>query len=312
VTVFFPGSPRGMKLRYQVDRLERLPALDGLARAVEAFWSRTLPAGKARDVLHGTSLGHPLHPALTDVAIGCWTSAVALDLLGGEETRKASRTLIGIGVLSAAPTAASGAADWLALGEADRPRRVGAVHAVANGTATALYAASWLSRRRGHHTRGVALSTAATALASAGGYLGGHLAFRNAVGADRNADHDGVEDWTDVGNLRDLPMRQPVRRRVGNEDLLVYRIGSTVRVLAAACSHLGGPLEEGTVTDECVTCPWHGSTFALTDGAVVSGPATHPQPAYDVRVVGRTVQVRLRRDPAEEQHEAEVAPQTVT
>lgn len=290
-----------MKLRYQVDRLERLPALDGPARAVAAFWSRALPRGKARDVLHGTWLGHPLHPTLTDVAIGCWTSAAALDLAGGEEARPASRTLIGIGVLAAVPTAASGAADWLALGEAARPKRLGAVHAVANGTATALYAASWLTRRGGRHGRGVALSTAATALVGAGGYLGGHLAFRNAVGADRNADHDGVEDWTDVGNLRDLPMREAVRRTVGGEDLLVYRIGSTVRAVAATCSHLGGPLEQGRVEDECVTCPWHGSTFALTDGAVVSGPATHPQPAYDVRVVGRTVQVRLRR-PSPERH----------
>jgi len=312
VTFFWAGSPRDMKLRYQADRLERLPALDGLARAVEGFWSRALPTGKARDVLHGTWLGHPLHPMLTDVAIGCWTSAAALDLVGGEETRRASQRLIAAGVLAAGPTAASGAADWLALGEATKPKRLGAVHAVANGTATVLYAASWLSRRHGHHRRGVALSTAATALAGAGGYLGGHLAFRNAVGADRNADHAGVEDWTDVGNLRDLPMRRPVRRTVGGEDLLVYRIGSTVRVLAATCSHLGGPLEQGSVEDECVTCPWHGSTFALTDGAVVSGPATHPQPAYDVRVVGRTVQVRLRRDPAEQETNAEVAPQTVT
>lgn len=309
---FRSGQSGRMKLRYQADRLERLPALDGLARAVEGFWSRALPAGKARDALHGTWLGHPLHPALTDVAIGCWTSAAALDLVGGEETRAASRRLIGLGVLSAAPTAASGAADWLALGEAARPKRLGAVHAVANGTATVLYAASWLARRNGHHKRGVALSTAATALAGAGGYLGGHLAFRNAVGVDRNAGHDGVEDWTEIGNLRDLPMRQPVRRTVGGEDLLVYRIGSTVRVLAATCSHLGGPLEQGSVEDECVTCPWHGSTFALTDGSVVSGPATHPQPAYDVRVVGRTVQVRLRRGPAENDAEAEVAPQTVT
>ena len=309
---FRAGQPGRMKLRYQVDRLERLPALDGLVRAVESVWSRVLPEGRTRDALHGTWLGHPLHPMLTDVAIGCWTSAAALDLLGGDGTKTASRRLIATGVLAAVPTAASGAADWLALGTAERPKRVGAVHAVANGTATALYAASWLARRHGHHKRGVALSTVATTLASAGGYLGGHLAFRHAVGVDRNPDHDGVADWTEVGRLRDLPKREPVRRTVGGADLVLYRIGSTVRALGATCSHLGGPLDQGGVTDECVTCPWHGSTFDLTDGSVGSGPATHPQPAYDVRVVGRTVQVRLRRDPAAGAVEAEAVTETVT
>jgi len=283
-----------MRLRYLVDRLERLPALDGVARMVETAWDRLLPRGRGRDALHGTWLGHPLHPALTDVAIGCWWSSAALDLVGGEGGRNASRRLVGLGVLSALPTAASGAADYVALGEFEKAKRVGAVHAIANGAATALYAASWLARRSGNHRRGVALGAIATATVSAGGYLGGHLAYRNAAGVDRTADENGVEDWTDVGNLHQLPMREPVRRTVGGVDVVVFRIGSTVRVLSATCAHLGGPLDEGTVTDECITCPWHGSTFDLRDGAVVHGPSTHPQPAYDVRVVGRTVQVRLQ------------------
>lgn len=289
-----------MKLRYQADRLERLPALDGLATAVEAFWSRVLPDGKPRDLLHGTWLGHPLHPLLTDVAIGCWLSAGVLDAVGGEQARGASRRLVGAGVLSAIPTAASGASDWLALGDFERPKRVGAVHAVANGAATALYAASWLARRRGSHRNGVALAAAAGALAGAGGYLGGHLAFRNAVGVDRTADENGAAGWTDVGGLRDLPMRQPVRRTVAGVDLVLYRIGSTVRALSATCAHLGGPLDQGGVEDECVTCPWHGSTYDLRDGSVVRGPSTHPQPAYETRVVGRTVQVRLQQPAARE------------
>jgi nitrite reductase/ring-hydroxylating ferredoxin subunit len=289
-----------MRLRYQVDRLERAEALDGLVKVLETWWGIVLPRGRARDVLHGTWLGHPLHPLLTDVAIGCWSSAGALDLAGGERGRKAAQTLTGLGVLSAVPTVLSGAVDWLAIGEAAKPKRVGAVHAVANVGATALYAASWLARRNGAHGRGKALAAAATAAATAGGYLGGHLVFRNAIGASRNADENGVTDWTDVGLLRDLPMREPVRRTVGGTDLVLYRNGSTVRALSATCSHLGGPLDEGRVEDECVTCPWHGSTFRLTDGAVTRGPATAPQPAYEVRVVGRTVQVRLELVPARE------------
>ncbi|HEU0129948.1 MAG TPA: Rieske (2Fe-2S) protein [Mycobacteriales bacterium] len=301
-----------MRLRYQIDRLERLPALDPLVRTLAGVWDTVLPKGRARDALHGTWLGHPLHPALTDLPIGFWTSAWLLDLAGGEGTRTAAQHLTGLGVLSALPTAAAGAADWVALGEAERPRRVGAVHAVANGAATALYAASWLYRRRGSHRTGVAFGMAGAAAATAGGMLGGHLAYRNAVGVDRTADERGVTEWTDVGPLRELPQREPVRRTVGGVDLLLYRHGSTVRAISATCSHFGGPLDEGRVDDECVTCPWHGSTFRLTDGSVVSGPATAPQPAYETRVVGRTLQVRLEPEPARERGSDDTTTATVT
>lgn len=301
-----------MRLRYQIDRLERSPKVDPLVGILEAWWGRVLPKGRAKDALHGTWLGHPLHPALTDVPIGAWTSALLLDVTGGERAQRASRTLVGAGVLAAVPTVLSGATDWIALGTFERPKRVGAVHAVANVAATTLYAASWLARREGRHGRGRALGYAGAALAGAGGYLGGHLAYRNAVGADHTAGESGVTDWTDIGLLRDLPMREPVRRRVGDADVLLFRIGSTVRAVAATCSHMGGPLEQGSVHDDCVTCPWHGSTFRLTDGSVVTGPATHPQPSYDVRIVGRTVQLRLARDPARERVTGATEPETVT
>jgi nitrite reductase/ring-hydroxylating ferredoxin subunit/uncharacterized membrane protein len=289
-----------MKLRYQIDRIERSERLDGLVATVATVWDKVLPKGRGRDLLHGTWLGHPLHPALTDVPIGAWASALALDVAGGRETAKAAERLVGLGVLAALPTAASGAADYVALGDAPRPKRVGAVHALANGTALTLYAASWLARRKGAHAKGVALGLAGAGALGVGGMLGGHLAYRNAVGVDRTADEQGVTEWTDIGPLRDLPMREPVRRTVGGVDLVLFRNGSTVRALSATCSHLGGPLDQGRVEDECVTCPWHGSTFDLTDGSVLRGPATAPQPAYETRVVGRTVQVRLEREPARE------------
>jgi nitrite reductase/ring-hydroxylating ferredoxin subunit/uncharacterized membrane protein len=288
-----------MRLRYQIDRLERSAALDPAARALAALWDTVLPAGRVRDALHGVWLGHPLHPALTDLPIGFWTSAMLADATG-ERGRQAAQTLVGAGVLAALPTIASGASDWVAVGAFDKPKRVGVVHALANGTATMLYAASWLRRRSGRHRQGQWLALAGATAATVGGTLGGHLAYRNAVGVDHTAGEQGVTEWTDAGGLRDLPMRVPVRRRVGDDDVLLYRLGSTVRAVSATCSHLGGPLDEGTVDGECVTCLWHGSTFRLDDGSVVHGPATSPQPAYDVRVVGRRVQVRLEAEPARE------------
>lgn len=285
-------------MRYLVDRLEGVRALDPIARAMAAVWDRVLP--KNRDLLHGTWLGHPLHPALTDLPIGFWTGACLLDVFGDEGSRTAAERLVGAGVLSALPTIATGAADWVAVGAFDRPKRVGTVHALANATATMLYAASWVARRRGRHGDGVRLGLAGAVMATAGGLLGGHLAYRNALGVDHTAGEPDLDEWTNVGPLRDVPMRVPVRRSVGGADVLLFRHGSTVRAIAATCSHLGGPLDEGEVNEDCVTCPWHGSAFRMTDGAVVRGPATAPQPAYETRVVGRTLQIRLGRGATDE------------
>jgi nitrite reductase/ring-hydroxylating ferredoxin subunit len=77
------------------------------------------------------------------------------------------------------------------------------------------------------------------------------------------------------------------------------RRGKAIDVLADKCSHLSGPLHEGRVHevdgDACLTCPWHGSTFRLADGAVVRGPATVSQPSYETRVQDGWIQVRARR-----------------
>jgi uncharacterized membrane protein len=154
-------------------RLGELEALDvGVERLRQL--SDAVPT-EIRPTLAGEWLGHPLHPMLTDLAIGFWTSAWALDLIGGRRGARAATVLVGLGVASALPTAASGLVDWR---EMDRPKqRVGVVHAVANVTATALYAASFVQRCRGRRARGIATGMVAAGVATVGGYLGGHLAF---------------------------------------------------------------------------------------------------------------------------------------
>ena len=234
-------------------------------------------------------LGHPLHPALILVPLGSWISASVLDLLPGVPgTERSARTLVGLGVLSAAPTVASGAADWSRLHP--EQQRVGLLHAAANATTIVLNGASWLDRRRGRDGRGRALSLAALTVGSAGAYLGGHLSFREAAGASHaeTAAHLLPEQFTPLCRMSDLPDGRPVRLTLADAPLFVLRRGTEVIVLADQCSHLGGPLHEGEVSrqdgEPCVTCPWHGSVFRLGDGSVVHGPATARQPALDVRV----------------------------
>jgi nitrite reductase/ring-hydroxylating ferredoxin subunit len=97
--------------------------------------------------------------------------------------------------------------------------------------------------------------------------------------------------------LAELAPGQPVKARLGDVPVFVFRSGDHVSVLANKCSHMSAPLSDGELTgdgqDRCVTCPWHGSVFRLRDGVVVHGPATADQPAFQTRIQAGIVQVCL-------------------
>jgi nitrite reductase/ring-hydroxylating ferredoxin subunit/uncharacterized membrane protein len=301
-----------MQLRYQIDRLHLAEGLDPAAEKLANLAEAVLPERRStRDLLHGTWLGHPLHPALTDVPIGFWTSAFLLDVLGGERAAKSAEQMVAAGLLSAVPTALAGLADWQSLGQSKEPKRVGVVHAMVNGLGMLLYAMSWVARRRGQRRPGVLLGSAGGAVVTFGGYLGGHLAYRQAVGVDHQATEPKAGGWTDIGRLDELPENRLQHAHAGSAHLVVYRQGDHVAALAAHCAHLAGPLHEGELVEAdgqaCVVCPWHGSTFAVKDGSVVHGPATAPQPSYEVRVRDGRVEVKARPLPKSSNGQISVA-----
>ncbi|WP_246053310.1 Rieske 2Fe-2S domain-containing protein [Actinocorallia herbida] len=277
------------------ERLELDSRADLRIREITAVVKRVLPRGAVRNTLHGVPLGHPAHAPLTDLPIGAYSSAVLLDFLPG--TQRASKALIFAGLAASAPTAVTGWADWSALHR--EQQRVGLAHAATQGAASVLFGASLLARVRGRTATGKILSLAGLGTLAAGAYLGGHLAFRMAAGANHapSAAHLVPLGWHDLCALDELPDGWPVHRALGYIDLFVLRQGDRVHVLADACAHLAGPLHQGRITavdgQTCVMCPWHGSVFRVTDGSVVDGPATARQTAFDTRVEedGR-VQVR--------------------
>jgi nitrite reductase/ring-hydroxylating ferredoxin subunit/uncharacterized membrane protein len=271
---------------------------DTLTISVRERVQRALPGGPVKDVLSGTWLGHALHPMLTDLPIGFWTAGCLLDVCGGRRGRDAARTLIGIGVLSAVPTALSGAADW--SDTTGRASRLGLGHAVANATATGCFAASWWSRRRGHHTRGVALGALGAVAATVGGWMGGHLVGRYGLGVDQTTFQDTPDGWTTVASLGALD-GGPVRVRAGEAPLVLLRRQDTtareVVCLGATCPHRGAPMEGGEVIGDTIVCPWHGSRFRIADGSVAQGPALAPLPRYECRVTDDVVAVGRRLGP---------------
>lgn len=281
-----------MDLRNLGERLEATSGLDRLARPAHRAVTTVLPRGPVKDTLHGVRLGHPLHPLLTILPIGFWTSAFVLDLVGGRRARPAADILVGLGVISALPTAAAGLADWSELNEPER--RTGVVHAVANVAATALYGLSSLARRRGHRTRGVILGMAGATAATAGGFLGGHLTFRRGAGVNQAASAPPATEWTEIHADGTLNHEKPTLAHLDGEALAAIAADDGPSALYGRCSHLGGPLHEGDLVDGCMRCPWHGSMFRTDDGTVVRGPVTAPQPAYELRVGGGRIDARRR------------------
>jgi nitrite reductase/ring-hydroxylating ferredoxin subunit/uncharacterized membrane protein len=277
-------------------RLERADGLDPVVERVAAAVNKLLPPGAVKDTLHGRWLAHPLHPLLIAVPIGFWSGTSLLDLVPGDAgTRRAAQRLVGAGVLAAVPTAASGLADWSALGAFHRPKRVGLVHALTNTVTAAVYGASWLARRRGNHDRGRLLALAGAAGLMVGGYLGGHLAYSQAVGVNRNADQQKKpRQWQDAAAAADVVEGRPHRAEVASIPVVLIRRNGEVHAMTATCSHYGGPLDEGRIADDCIICPWHGSHFRLTDGKVARGPATAPQTAFEVRTVGDRIELKVR------------------
>ena len=282
------------------DWLEKAEGLDRVVGPVQQLVQK-IPPGTVKDALHGVQLGHPLHPLLVQVPVGAWMSAGFLDALGDEGERQA-RQLIGLGLLAAVPAAVAGSADWAEQHE--QQMRTGVVHAAANTTAVTLYLGSLLARGRGRTGLGRALGYAGLAAVSVGGLLGGDISYRLAGGANHAEEtpHLVPTGWQDLMPLAELTQGEPVKAMLGDVPLFVLRDDDQVHVLANKCSHMSGPLSDGELsageltggkTDRCVTCPWHGSVFRVRDGAVVHGPATAYQPAFETRVQAGIVQVCL-------------------
>jgi nitrite reductase/ring-hydroxylating ferredoxin subunit/uncharacterized membrane protein len=268
-------------------RLIDNPAIDKLAEplgnGVRNLYEAAGPIGQqAKNALHGVWLGHPLHPVITDVPIGAWTTALALDAAAQDDPgmRRAATFAIGIGLVGALGAAVSGLTDWSETG--GRSRRTGLVHGLLNVAATTLFAAAFARRRSDPHDDGRTFAWTGYAIAVGSAYLGGDLVYGQRIGVT-HADVELPEDFTPVLESAALADNTMTRGRAPDADVLVVRQHGRVCALVHSCSHLGGPLSEGTLKDGSVVCPWHGSEFALDDGTVLNGPATHTQPCLAAR-----------------------------
>jgi nitrite reductase/ring-hydroxylating ferredoxin subunit len=288
-----------MSLLAFLDRLADVPTFDKAIEPARRVVNAALRPQAVKDALHGTWLGHSLHPVLVQVPVGSWLSAGLLDAV--PRLRPAATVLIGTGVAAAVPASLAGAADWSE--QEVGIRRLGALHAVANSAALSLYVGSLVARGRGHGALGRVLSYTGLGLATGSAAVGGHMSYAQSSGASHSATAARAltSDWIDLGPLDDLPEGRPALRTGKGGSvavpLAVVRRGAKVDVFLGACAHLSGPLYEGAVEEvhgrQCLVCPWHGSAFDLDSGSPRRGPAANPQVKLEVRMEAGRVMARL-------------------
>jgi len=270
------------------------PAEEGLQNALHKAF-QVKGGQQAKNFLHGTWIGHPLHVILTDIPIGAWTAAIAFDALDAMGTRRqyrvAADAAVSLGLIGAVGAAATGLTDWQDI---DPPaRRVGFVHGLLNVASVVLFGSSLVARRAGARTKGRSLAALGYTVSMVAAWLGGDLVYEQKIGVDHTAPEKLPEDFTPVLSESHLEDGKPVRAEQNGTPILLVRRGSQIYALAETCSHLGGPLSEGKLDGDVIQCPWHGSRFSIRDGHVVDGPAVHPQPCLETRV--RNGQVEVRR-----------------
>jgi nitrite reductase/ring-hydroxylating ferredoxin subunit/uncharacterized membrane protein len=280
-----------------VSAIAETKALDSIARSLQVQLTRLSgsPAGRrVKDALNGTWLGHPLHPALTDIPIGAWTTAAVFDVVtatGAADLDTAAEAALAVGIAGAVGAAATGLADWSDTRGAQRP--IGLAHAGLNVAALLLESGSLVARRRGAPGAKL-LSVLGLGTTLAAAYLGGDLVFRRGTQVDRNAWTRGGRSFAPVMAEADLAPEQPTRAQAGGSALVVIRHAGTIFALDDVCGHAGCPLSNGRLTDDAIECACHGSTYRLRDGAVLHGPAPFPQTTYDVRTRDGQIEVRRR------------------
>ena len=208
---------------------------------------------------------------------------------GRNESAYAADTCVTVGIGGAAAAALTGLADW--SDTYGRPARVGVVHATSNTIALGLYVASLALRKRKRPLATV-LSFAGYAMATIGAGLGGHLVFGEMQGVNHAHAEELPTEWIRLLPLEELMDGKPHRAKLRDRDIVLVRHEETTYALLDSCSHLGGPLSKGSVDDCSITCPWHGSRFALDDGHVLDGPATLSQPTFETRINEGYVEVR--------------------
>lgn len=255
------------------------------------------PGKLLQDLLNGSILGHTTHGLLTDAVVGAVSALLLLDLwsilFGPGDLETASRFVLAFAVLSGWSAVLAGLTDHKDTAPGDE-RNIATLHGLINILAMLLYTVAFFVRLAGGIGTARGLSIIGFILLASGAFIGGHLVYKYGYMVNFNAFSRGkrAKDFTPVIGAELVAEGAPVKAMLGTTSLVVVRRGDVVYALKSTCSHAGGPLDEGTLQGDSIICPWHGSTFRLSDGAVRHGPAQTRQVAYRARIENGQIEVQ--------------------
>jgi nitrite reductase/ring-hydroxylating ferredoxin subunit/uncharacterized membrane protein len=229
----------------------------------------------------------PLHPVMTDVPIGAWTTALVFDGLdlatGKKPLQHAADASLVFGTLGAFGAALTGLSDWRYLSGGSR--KMGVAHGLLNAIGLLLSIVSLVQRATGRRNAARLTFLTGYSISGMAAHLGGELSYHYGLRVDRNVfEEPGPDEFTPVLDENDLGPDELRRVEVEGVGVLLSRSSDgKVCAIAATCNHFSGPLEQGEREDDTVVCPWHGSRFNLCTGDVIDGPAIFPQSRYETR-----------------------------
>lgn len=102
-----------------------------------------------------------------------------------------------------------------------------------------------------------------------------------------------MSGFTFAGRASDVPLLEGRSVTVAGRRVAIFRLPGRFVALDAACPHSGGPLSDGIVGDNCVTCPLHGWRFDLRTGAAAGGGAGQAVGVHEVAERDGDLYVRL-------------------
>ena len=102
-----------------------------------------------------------------------------------------------------------------------------------------------------------------------------------------------MAEFARVATTAEVPPGQAKMVEAGGKKIALFNIGGAYYAIDDTCPHRGGPLSQGPVEGETVTCPWHGSKFDIKTGALIASPAATGVSSYRVRVSGLDVEVEV-------------------
>ncbi len=293
-----PNSP--MLRRLNGELISRMPWLDKISTPLQQ-WTNKLYGQpgqigyKIKDALNGVWLGHVVHPILIAFPIGSWTATTLLDVVWladeDEGVARSADFTMWLGIGGAVASAVTGLTNWV---DTDGPdQRTGMLHALLNTGILSLNIVSTILRITGQRRTAIGLAAGAYGLLLYSGYLGGELAYSSGIGVNHVAWEGGSDDFVAVMDEAALEPGKLTRVDAAGIPAVLFKEGKAIYAVAATCSHLAGPLDEGRVENGVVYCPWHNSGFRLCDGSVSNSPAVYAQPTFAVRI--RDGKIELRR-----------------